>query len=339
MTIHNPRSVEQLDLASLSPGTIHRLQINLATDALHQPLSVPVVVARGKFPGPTLCLSAAVHGNELNGIPVIHSIIEHIDCKRLHGTIVGILVVNVPGFLAHERSFERWDLNHHFPGEPKGNSAEIYAHRIFQRIITKCDLLIDLHTASHGRVNSLYVRADMTHEATARMAYFQKPQIIVHNPASDYTLRGAAAAHDIPAITVEIGNPGRYHRDYIKRSTLGIRSVMSDLNMIRKRAFVPGEPPIVCQKSRWIFTENGGLLTVLPKVTERVKSGQCIAVLKNPFGDIIEEYTMPIDGIVIGHSIDPVALTGARILHYGEVADAADPTFHSHTILGASSDD
>ena len=212
--------------------------------------------------------------------------------------------------------------------QPRDLLASPELRRLVERIVRKFDLMIDLHTASDGRVNSLYVRADMTQAESARMAYLQRPQIIVHNEPSDRTLRGAAGELDIPAITLEIGNPGRFHSDYIKRALTGVRTVLADHSMIRKRPVNPGPEPVLCQRSHWIYTEQGGLLEVFPKVTDRIEAGELIARLTNPFGDRIADYHAPASGVVVGHSINPVAETGARILHIGYLAEPGDLRFH-----------
>jgi len=324
--------VESLNVDSLPTAHISRLHVELAHDGLSRPLRVPVLVARGAKPGPVFGLTAALHGNELNGIPVIQRLFQRLDPKALRGTVVGVIVLNIPGYLNHERYFGHWDLNHKFPGRPGGNAASVYANRIIERIVRKFDLMIDLHTASDGRVNSLYVRADMTQADSARMAYLQRPQIIVHNPPSDRTLRGAAGELGIPAITLEIGNPGRFHSDYIKRALTGVRTVLADRKMIRKRPITLGPAPVLCQRSRWIYTDNGGLLEVFPKVTDMIEEGQLIARLTNPFGDRIADYNSPSAGVVVGHSVNPVAETGARVLHVGFLADSDDPRFQPRNL-------
>jgi predicted deacylase len=218
------------------------------------------------------------------------------------------------------------DLNRIFPGSPHGNVAQVYAHRIMERIVRRFEFLVDLHTASFGRINSLYIRADMKHSQCARMAYLQRPQIIVHNPPRDRTLRGSAMARGIPAITVEIGDPQRFQPRYIRRSRLGLHRVLADAHMLPKRAVAEGPEPIICDHSYWLYTDRGGLLEVLPDATERVNKGQDVAVLRNAFGDVIRTYCAPEDGIVVGKSVNPVGQTGARILHLGIVAPE-DHTF------------
>jgi len=321
---------EALGLDSLPVGEISRFFLPIGESGLGQPLSVPVVVARGRRPGPTLGITAAVHGNELNGIPVIHRLMRKLDVGTLRGTLVAVPVVNVLGYERRQRRFmEGRDLNHLMPGRPDGNDAEVYAHRFLHRVVRHLDFLIDLHTASSGRVNSLYVRADLTDQNTASMAYLLRPQIILHNPPSDGTLRGAAMALGIPAVTLEIGNPQRFHPEFVRSSVVGVRRVLAHVGMVPKRRVAEGPEPVLCHRSAWIYTDRGGLLTVQPGLTERVESGQLIARMTDIFGEPNRDIHAPFDGVVIGRSVDPVAQTGARVLHLGAVADPAEHPFYS----------
>lgn len=315
-------AVETLDLESLKRGEVTRLKIGLTQNALGEPLNVPVMVARGLQDGPVFGITAAVHGDEINGIPVIQKLMRQINTKTLRGTVVAVLVVNVTSYVELRRRFrEGVDLNHIMPGKFNGSVPQVFAHRLMDRIIQRFDYLADLHTASPGRINSLYVRADMTDPAAARMAYLQRPQIIVHNPPVDVTLRGAASALGIPSITVEIGNPGVFQNELIRRSVTGIRAVLAELDMIPKRTLALNEEPVVCARSGWLFSDGGGMLEVFPKVTQYVEEGEEIARAMNIFGDVTRTYLAPHAGVVIGKSVSPVGQTGARILHLGEVAE------------------
>ena len=324
----NAQVVSILDPRSCPTGSITRLQVNMIETGLGTPLRIPVLVARGRKDGPIFGLTAAIHGNELNGIPVIHRLIRSLDLSRLRGCVVGVPVLNVPGLLIQQRQFnDHRDLNHLFPGKPDGHASQIYVHRILERIIKPLSVLVDLHTASFGRVNSLYIRADMTEPIAARMAYLQRPQIIVHNPPADGTLRGAAQDLGIPAITVEVGDPQRFQREYIRLTLAGLRAVLADRGMIPRRPRAPGTMPVLCESSGWQYTDRGGLLEVIPQVTHQVKKGEVIARLTDIYGDEIGEYSASEDGVVIGHAVNPIAQSGARILHLGRIASPEDSRF------------
>ena len=325
------RSTE-FDAEVFPVGQISRAYIELVADGLACDILLPLLVARGRKPGPIFGLTAAVHGNELNGIRVIHDLFEHLDVTTLRGTLVGVVATNIPGLHANERElFNQFDLNHVFPGNPRGNTAQVYANRVLDRIVSKFDYLVDLHTASFGRINSLYVRADLEDETTRVMAYQLRPEIIVHNPPSDHTLRGAAMELGIPAITVEIGDPQRFQPKYIKSTRAGIRDILAHAKMIPKRQRSEGSAkPIICSSSEWMYTDRGGLLEVIPDVTQRVTEGTLVAKLRNAFGSVIRTYTAPHDGIVIGKSMNPVGPTGSRIMHFGVVASPDQATFEPH---------
>jgi len=146
-------TIKTLSVKAVPKGTISRYWLNLVTDGMGQPVQLPIIVARGHQDGKVLGLTAAVHGNELNGIPVIQRIFKEIDINELKGTIVGVPVVNVPSFQRKKRRFiDGTDLNHIMPGKSNGTVSQVYAQRIVTRIIHQFDYLIDLHTASVGRI-------------------------------------------------------------------------------------------------------------------------------------------------------------------------------------------
>ncbi|CAH0999073.1 N-alpha-acetyl-L-2,4-diaminobutyric acid deacetylase [Neolewinella maritima] len=304
-------------------GTIRRYWLRIISDGLGEPVRIPILVAKGKQDGPTLGVTAAVHGDELNGIRVIQRLFSDLDVEELTGTIIGVLVVNIPAFLRQTRVYtDGFDLNHVMPGKEDGRASEVYAFRLMDRIIQHFDYLLDLHTASRGRVNSYYVRADMSHEITRQLAILQNPQLIVHNPPNDKTLRGSADALDIPAITLEVGNPGVYQKKLIRSGIEGIHNALSYLKMTQDEIIQPSSTesgPILCKRSYWIYTHTGGLLTVEVDLLAEVKKGDLIASQRDVFGTLKEQYLAPEDGVVIGKSTMPVNRSGGRVLHLGIV--------------------
>ncbi|KAL7317317.1 hypothetical protein PS15m_003694 [Mucor circinelloides] len=199
--------------------TISTAWIKMVKQGLSEWLRMPVIVCRGTENGPVVGITAAVHGNELNGVPCIHRVVSEIDVNKLHGTVVAVPCVNVSGYLKFQREFaDGRDLNRLFPGREDGFSSQVYAYQLMNKVISQFNYLIDLHTASFGRVNSYYVRADMNDPVSAVMARLQQPQIVLHNSGQDGTLRSAASARGIRAITVEIGNPQLFQSQYVQVS-------------------------------------------------------------------------------------------------------------------------
>lgn len=312
--------IDELDIEAVPKGHIFRYWLRLAEDGMGAPIAVPIIVARGQTEGKVVGLTAAVHGNELNGIPVIQRLFSEIDLTQLRGAIVGVPIVNVPSFILKQRRFpDGVDLNHIMPGNPNGSVSQVYAWRIIHRFIHQFDFLLDLHTASNGRVNSYYIRADMADETVRKMALLQNAQIIVHNPPNDGTLRGTADEMGISAITLEVGDPNRFQKGMIRDGLTGIHNLLGHFGITDSEVEEQSEKTVICKKSYWIYTDVGGLLRVHPDVTQLVEKGDVIASIHNIFGDLIKEYVAPEDGIVIGKSVSPVNQTGGRILHLGVV--------------------
>lgn len=310
--------VERLELSALAPGRVHRLRVAIIESGAGRWLRVPVLVARGAAAGPVVGITAAVHGNELNGIPAIHRLFAELDPAALRGTVVAVPIVNLPGFHAHQRELrDGSDLNREFPGKPEGPTPQVYAHRFLERVVRPFEVLLDLHTASFGRVNSLYVRADMTRPRTAELARLIGPQIIVHNPRSDGTLRSAAEDLGIHAVTVEVGDPQRFQGELIASTRVALRDVLEHLGMVAADAERNPPTAALCVRSYWLHTDTGGLLEVFPELAERVRAGQPLARVTDAWGDVRRVYHAPEDAIVIGKSTNPVGDTGARIVHLG----------------------
>lgn len=322
--------INEINLESIPSNQIKKYWLQLSDNGLSQPISIPVIIAKGKDSGPVLGLTAAIHGNELNGIKVIQEVFKNIDIQNLKGTIIAVPGLNQVSVTSDRRRFiDNEDLNRHFPGKETGNRSQQYVWQINNKILSKLDYLIDMHTASFGRANSLYVRADMSNEKIKQMALLQDADIILKNRgvpsagannSTTRTMRAEAILKGIPTITVEYGNPQVYQSEMISRGVVGIRNV---LNWLKMQNFEAPEmrKAKTCSKSYWIYVDKGGLLEIPVELNQIIEKDDIIGVLRNPFGDIIETYKSPERGIVIGKSSNPVNMSGGRIIHLGILED------------------
>ncbi|ORE19042.1 hypothetical protein BCV71DRAFT_178436 [Rhizopus microsporus] len=303
---------DKLEVDEFPFSTISTAWIKIMTQGLSEWVKLPVIVCRGKEDG----------------------VISQIDVNQLKGTLVAVPCVNVWGYLKFQREFaDGRDLNRQFPGKEDGYSSQVFCYHLMSKIISQFNYMVDLHTASFGRINSYYVRADMNDPIGSSMASLQQPQIILHNSGQDGTLRSAAAARGIKAITVEIGNPQTFQDRYVQQwSFMGIMRILDHFKMFPFKnvldSFKDDESSeddlgpshtILCSRGFWIYTKNGGILEVYPGVNRLIRKGEIIARIKNMFGNIIEEYFAPCTGIVIGRSSNPVAMAGDRIVHLGVI--------------------
>lgn len=310
---------QPIDITNIQPGERVNFWKPIYQDAVSQSVSIPIIKIRGKLEGPVLGVTAAIHGDELNGMRIIHHLLSDLDVERLKGTLVCIPIVNVPAYNANQRRFtDGLDLNHVFPGKKDGRSAEQYAKAFESTLLPVIDYLVDIHTASEGRVNTMYVRADLENETARQMSLDFSPQIILHAKGGDGTLRGAARKRGIPAITVEAGNPAIIQGKMVFEGEAGLRSVMAGLGLLAESQELSREP-VVCKSSKWLLTVSGGLLATHFKLFDKVKKGQLLAVTHNPFGQVVNQYKAPFNGVVIGMATNPAAVSGTRFCHLGVI--------------------
>ena len=184
------------------------------------------------------------------------------------------------------------------------------------RIVEKFNVMLDLHTASFGRINSHYVRADLTSPKVKELANLQHTQIIVHSTGPANSLRSAAMSKKIPALTVELGNPQSFQKEVVNNATISVLNVLSKLEIIKQEIKIPNLP-MLCEKSYWVRCHDGGILTVHPDLVQQIEKDEKIATLVDLYGRKDLEYTSPESGVVIGKNVNPVVSTGSRILHLG----------------------
>jgi predicted deacylase len=277
----------------------------------------PVLVVNGARPGPTLCLTASIHGDELNGIEIVRRTVYDLDAKELSGTVIGIPIVNLQGFQQGSRYLpDRRDLNRHFPGTQKGSLADRVAHSLFQQVILNCDMLVDIHTGSFRRNNLPQLRADMHVKEVAEFTRGFDGVAIVHSVGSPGMLRSAAVEAGIVAVTLEVGESLRIQEDEIKAGVKSLNSLMEKQKMI-SRLFVWGQPETVYYNSYWLRVEHGGILFSQVGLGDRVKKGDVLGVVSDPITNIQHKIIANAQGRVIGMAVDQVVMAGFAAYHLG----------------------
>lgn len=331
-----PPPWEAVEIIDTRVSTASRANLQLFTSSSYsgQRLSIPVMVVRGNRPGRTLCLTAGVHGDELNGIEIVRRVMKRTDPQDTPGMVIGLPVVNLHGFRRGERDLpDRRDLNRTFPGRRKGSAAARVAHRVFRFLRTYCDEAIDFHTGSARRTNFPQVRADVGQPTTLELAMRLQPPIIVHSEGSRGMLRRELTRVGIPAVTYEAGEAMRFQLDVIEGVVHGVSLAVDGL-------MEPGMPPSpertteVFLQSRWVRVDRGGILTNRVQIGETVSKGQILGVVQLPFSDTSEDIVAPQDGVVIGCAYPQLVLPGFAAFHLGYDTDrrvprdeAEDPAF------------
>jgi hypothetical protein len=280
-------------------------------------VSTPVWVVHGARPGPHLCLTAAVHGDELNGVEVVRRVLNDVDPAQLSGTLLAVPVVNLLGFSRGTRYLpDRRDLNRYFPGSTSGSSASRIAGSLFRDVVAHCDALVDFHTGSFDRSNLPQVRGDLRIAGVLAFTRGFGATPVLHSPGSRGMLRLAATDQGIPAVTFEVGAPLRLEPEKIDFAVQALNALMHRLGMTRSfRMFA--EPQATFYESRWVRVDHGGMLFATVELGDRVRVGQRLGKVIDPLLNEEHELTSPHRGRVIGLALNQVVLPGFAAFHVG----------------------
>ena len=300
-------------------GTIEQIFLKVSEYYTATPVNVPVTVIRGREKGPGLFLTAAIHGDELNGVEIVRRVMTSITPDQLRGTLICVPVVNRIGFLTHTRYLQgRRDLNRYFPGNPEGNAAARMAHALFGELVQRADYGIDLHTASVGRTNLPHLRADMANEGVRRRARAFGTEIIIDSIGMSRTLRAAATRAGIPTIIFEAGETFRFQGNMVTRGVAGVRNVLGSLGMVDE---APKEArfQVIIKVSEWVRSMRGGIADLLVRPGQLIYAGDEIASITNPFGREVSSVRSPLTGLVIGTTTVPMVNPGDAICHIAKL--------------------
>lgn len=296
-------------------GCIKDIEIELPK-LYNLPASIPVRVIRGKREGPTVFISAAIHGDELNGIEIIRRLRNLPILKKIKGTLILVPVVNVYGLSTLSRYLpDRRDLNRSFPGSTKGSLTARIANSFYTEIVKKCNYGIDLHTAAIHRTNLPQIRTNTENEETLSLARAFQAPMILHSALRDGSLRAYAQEDGIPILLYEAGEALRFDDISIKIGVKGIVNVLKALDMLPKGIAKQQKNPWLFKESHWVRASESGMLRTVKGLGDSVKEGDIIAFIDEPLNDVSYELRSSFDGIIIGKSQIPLVQEGDAVFH------------------------
>ncbi len=302
---------------SIAPGETARIELEMPPLYTATHMSIPVYVKRGKRPGPTLFVSAAIHGDELNGIEIVGRLIRSNSIERLRGTLIAVPMVNVYGVLNQSRYLpDRRDLNRSFPGSKKGSLAGRLANLFFKEVVCKCDVGIDLHTGAIHRSNLPQIRANLDDPEVLEMAKAFGVPVLLNADIRDGSLRQAASEAGVKMMLYEAGQALRYDEFSIRAGLRGIINTMRHLGMLNKRKSKGHDiERFIARESGWVRASESGLVTHLAQLGDFVEKGDRLAVIADPYGDFQAAINSPAEGVVIGKQNIPLVQEGEAIYH------------------------
>ncbi|MCX6130149.1 MAG: succinylglutamate desuccinylase/aspartoacylase family protein [Proteobacteria bacterium] len=305
----------------VGPGERQKIYLKIGKLYDNTDIKIPIEVICGRADGPTLFVSAAVHGDELNGVEICKRLLDMRQLKEISGTLIVIPIVNVFGFNNLSRYLpDRRDLNRSFPGSPRGSLASRLAHVFMSEVVDKATHGIDLHTGAVHRRNLAQIRADIEEPETLRLAEAFGIPVIIRSNARDGSLRQAVLERNLPMLLFEGGEALRFDERVIKVALNGIMSVMYEIGMLDQTKRLPrlvpgGQKPFIAKSSYWIRATRSGIIRLLARIGRHVHKDEVIGVISDPYGDEIETVRSRIDGIVICASMLPVVHEGDALFH------------------------
>ncbi len=286
----------------------------------HTPVTLPVHVLHGHRPGPTMFISAAIHGDELNGVEIIRRVLRTLQPGNIAGTLLCVPVVNAYGFIGRSRYLpDRRDLNRSFPGSATGSLAARLAHLFLHEVVHRCQFGIDLHTAAVHRVNLPQIRSNFAKSPRCReLSEAFGAQVVLESPERPGSLRRAARESGIDVLVYEGGEGLRFDDFAIRAGVDGIANVMLKTGMLQLPDGVeaaPGREPVFANVSKWVRAPDGGIFRTTKQIGNAVSAGEIIGIVSNPYEDSETEVRTSHRGIIVGRTTLPIVNMGDALFH------------------------
>lgn len=309
--------------SKIAAGTRQLVDLPVSRLSNHTPVTLPVHVLHGEEPGPTMFLSAAVHGDELNGVEIIRRVLRTLAPGNIHGTLLCVPVVNAYGFIGRSRYLpDRRDLNRSFPGSAGGSLAARLANLFLNEIVKRSTIGIDLHSAATHRVNLPQIRCDLTRQPRAReLALAFGTEVILDSPERPGSMRRAAREAGVDVLVYEGGEGLRFDEFAIKAGVDGIASVMLKIGMLELPEDFEAarearrQEPMLANASKWVRAPEAGVLRTAKRIGDAVSEGEIIGHIANPYEEADTTVRSPRRGIIIGRTTLPIVNVGDALFH------------------------
>lgn len=299
----------------IKSGTRAQVELPVSQLITGAQMSMPVTVIHGPTNGPTVWISAAIHGDELNGVEIVNRVLADLNPKKLHGTLLAVPVVNVHGFITGDRYLpDRRDLNRSFPGSAKGSLAARTANLFMKEIVQHCSVGIDLHTASDNRTNLPQIRADLNDPTTKELAEVFGATVMMHSKERSGSLRHAGSKAGCNVLLYEGGEPLRFNNDAIAAGVAGVRRVLRHLEMADWDG-PAGGPVRESRSSAWVRASRSGVVRLEVEIGDEVTHRQQMGTIIDAFGKRLSTIKASRSGVVVGRTMFPLSNKGDALVH------------------------
>jgi predicted deacylase len=323
---HERKPIDEWFGEKIPAGESRDVKLAVSESYSSMTVRIPIHIRRGPEDGPVVFITAALHGDEINGTGAIRQLIRDTEFRLRRGSVILVPVLNLLAFDRHSRYLpDRRDLNRSFPGSTDGSLASRMAHIIFSEIVFRCDYGIDLHTAAVRRTNYPNVRGDLTNSDVRWLAESFGSEIIINRKGPRGSFRREACKAGCPTIIMEGGEVWKVEPGIVESATRGIKNVLSHLKMLDSPAESP-EYQVVIGKSKWIRAERGGFLRFHIKPGDVIEKDQPLATNTTLLGHERSTLCAPFDAIVIGMTSLPAISPGEPICNLGKLPRGHKPS-------------
>jgi len=294
------------------------IDFNIANLYTSTKIEIPIIIERAKEPGPTILITAAIHGDEINGVEIVRRLIARKINKPKRGTIICIPILNVFGFLSAERAFpDGRDLNRSFPGTKRGSLASRVAFHFTSQILPHADYCLDFHTGGASRFNAAQVRINSGDKKLMHLAkVFNAPFTVVSNNLKK-TYRSTCNKMGIPIILFEGGKTLESNKQIVNYGLKGTKRILDHLDMLDPKFKVtkPLTDTVIIKRSKWIRAQKSGLIHVKVSCNDRVEKGTLLASITDPYGKMHFKVLAPNKGYIINVNQAAIVHQGDAIFH------------------------
>lgn len=301
----------------IEPGEMRNVELPVASLYTATPVTLPVRVLHGQEPGPTIFVSAALHGDEIIGVEIIRRLLKQRDLRKLRGTLLAVPVVNTLAFLHQSRYLpDRRDLNRSFPGSERGSLAARLAHRFLQEIVGRSQFGIDLHTGALHRPNLPHIRGDLDNPQIRRMAEAFGVPLLLNSTPTAGTLRQYTTERNVPVLLYEAGEALRFNELAIRIGVRGVSNVLAELGMLPRPTRGAGLPqPVIANRSSWVRAPSSGVLRTQVALGEEVSKNQLLGLISDPLGENETPVRASAHGVLVGRTALPLVYEGDALFH------------------------
>jgi predicted deacylase len=305
----------------IAPNTRRTVDLPVSSLSDHTPVTMSAHVIHGKADGPTVFVSAGVHGDEVIGIEIVRRLLKSAAIRGLRGTLIVVPIVNSFGFINKSRYLpDRRDLNRSFPGSEGGSLAARLANLFLTEIVSRAEIGIDLHSAAIHRFNYPQVRVSPKDAKMRELADAFGAPIIMESPIRHGSLRQAAKDHGTSVLLYEAGEGLRFDEVSVRVGQVGILRVLKSVGMISGRGVASATARTqFCPSSKWLRAPMGGLFRGLKAGGDAVRRGEMLGMVSDPFGEHESEIVAPFDGIIVGRAVMPIVNEGDAVFHLAQI--------------------